>query len=679
MARVARLKTTTGQTMAIAQQNEYRYFLTDLLSNQIISEVPFKSVSFERTNRRAGSFSGTIPYIASTDGLNLYEATMPGRTGIYVMRNGVCVWGGIVWSRSYSLESRELGVEGGEFLSYFYHRNIWQTLQYGSEFIGVSEYSNNGGTATVATEVPHGFRVGSVIRVTFTSPLVDGTHTITAVPSATQFQFETTFADGSGASTSGACRLLIDSYDLARDLVYRVSSDLGGLAFANEFIKPAKEFQASITTKLRSANIVTLRTQESHNIIPGQEIEVFEIDADIDGFHIVTEVPDNQTIKFQQFGSDIERSSLPGTRVLNVVTKELLNNLATITVDQPHNASIGQTIFLSGVDSFFTGVLDQTFNGRFVITGIPSATSFSFSSGGILNVPETSVAGGLARFGSRVVYGDYGSFTSNSEIGIDFENFEKSGYYQDTQVYRGFEQRTIGEILEEYSNTVEGGFEYRIDCDYDYDTASFTRTFRMFPVDLAEPPPPGDVYPVTAFGAEKVVFEYPGNIESFSIEETAEDAATRFFVVGNIEDLNNEASQPYAGASSSYLLDNKNGRSWPLLDQSEQLDKIENELTLHEYARDYLYESLPPISTYSLTVNGSLDPVVGSFFPGDWCSIIINDSFVQQRLASDQEPRDDVIIRKISSYKVKVPDSPSFPEMVDLEIITDWKVDQIGN
>lgn len=665
--------------MAIVKNIEYRYFLTDLMSNEIISEVPFKGVSFERTNRRAGSFSGTIPFVEATEGLNLYEATMPGRTGLYVMRNGVCVWGGIVWSRSYSVDSQELGVEGGEFLSYFYHRNIWQTIQYGSNFIGVAEYSVSDGTATVTTELAHGFSVDDVVRITFTSPLVDGTQTVTSVPSATQFQFTTTSANGGGQSTSGACRLMVDSYDLARDLVFRLSSDLGGLAFANEFIKPAKEFQASIVRVTRSSNSVTLRTQEDHDIIPGQEIELFEINSDIDGFHIVSSVPDSRTVVFQQFGSDIPRTSLPGIRTLNVVTKELTNNIATITLDLPHGASVGQTVFLTGVDSFFTGVLDQTFNGRFVITDVPTENSFSFSSGGILNVPESTVAGGIAQFGSKAVYGDYGSYTANADVGIAFENLDKSGYYQDTQVFRGFEQKTVGEILEQYSNTVDGGFEYRIDCDYDYDTASFTRTFRMFPIDLADPPPPGDVYPVTAFGAEKVVFEYPGNIETFSIDETAEDSATRFFVVGNIEDLNNEASQPYAGAAARNLLDNKNGKSWPLLDLSEQLDEIENELSLHLYAQDYLYESLPPVSTYKLTVNGSLSPEVGSFFPGDWCSIIINDPFVQQRLASDQEPRDDVLIRKISSYKVKVPDSPSFPEIVDLEIVTDWKVDQSGN
>lgn len=665
--------------MTIIKSVEYRYFLTDLLSNQIISEVPFTGVSYERVNRRAGSFSGSIAYLEATKELNLYEATMPGRTGLYVMRNGVCVWGGIIWSRSYDIDSRNLQVQGGEFLSYFYHRNIWQTLQYGSDFVGVANYQVSSGVATVTTEVPHGFSSGNKVRLSFTSPIVDGTHEITAVPSAASFSFETSSADGSGLSTSGACRRLIDSYDLARDIIFRISTDLGGLEFANEFIKPAKEFEASVVSRQRSANIVTLRTEDAHDIILGQEIEVIEVDPEFDGFYVVTDIPDNQTIRYEQFGSDFPRTASPGIRTLNVVTKALASNVATIVTDAPHGASVGDTVFLSGVDGFFTGKLDQTFNGRFVIAGVPSPNSFVYSSGGILDVTPSVVAGGLVTFGAKAVYGSFGSYTSNGNIGIQFENLEKSGYYQDTQVFRGFEQKTAGEILEVYSNTVDGGFEYRIDCDYDFDTATFSRTFRLFPIDLAEPPPPGDIYPVTAFGAEKFVFEYPGNIEKFSITEDAENAATRFFVVGDIQDLADEASQPYAGAAEKDYLSNPRGKSWPLIDQTEKLDEIENEEALYEYAEDFLYESLPPISTYKLRINGSLTPEVGTFFPGDWCSIVINDPFIEQRLASDQEPRDDILIRKISSFKVNVPDSPSFPEMVDVEIVTDWKVDKRGN
>jgi len=665
--------------MTLETQVNYRYFLTDLLTNQVISEVPFKGVSFERANRRAGSFSGTIPFIEATKGLDLYDATMPGRTGIYVMRNQVCVWGGIIWGRNYDVSTQELEVTGGEFMSYFYHRNIWQTIQYGSNFIGIADYDVTNGVATITTEFPHGFIVGDKVRITFTNPIVDGIQTITNLPATNQFQFETTSANGSGVSTSGACRSLVDSYDLARSLISQAQTDLGNLNFANEVIKPAKEFQNSIIAKERSADIVTLYTDSDHDIIPGHNIEVVEVDSEFDGFHTVIETPDKRRIRYQLPGADLPREAVPGIQTFNVLTKQLTDNVATVTLDGDHGATVGQTVILDGVDAFFTGRLDTTFNGRFTIIDVPSSDSFSFSSGGILNVGPEAVAGGIATFGSKVIYGDYGSYISNADIGVGFENFVKSGFYQDTQVFRGFEQKTIGEILETYSNVVEGGFEYRIDCDYDFSTASFTRTFRLFPISLASPPPENDVYAVTDFGAEKIVFEYPGNVITFSVEESAETAATRFFVVGNIEDMTDEASQPYAGAADRTLLNNTNGKSWPLLDQVETLDEIEDELSLHQYAQDYLFESRPPIGVYKLVVNGSLYPQVGTFFPGEWCSIVIDDEFIRQRLANDQEPRDDLLIRKIDSYTVTVPDGAPIPEEVELVLVSDWKVDQSGN
>jgi len=292
----------------------YRYFLTDLLSNEVISEVPFNGVSFERANRRAGSFSGTIPFIEATKGLDLYEATMPGRTGVYVLRDSVCVWGGIIWSRSYSVSEKELSVSGGEFLSYFYHRNIWQTIQYGSDFVGVSSYEVSGGVGTVTTEIAHGFRVGDQIRITFTSPLVDGVQEILQVPSANSFQFSTTSANGAGFSTSGACRSLVDTYDFARNIVFQVSNDLGGVNFASEIIKPAREFQESVIAKERSAGRVTIRTANDHEIIPGQEIELIEVDPELDGIHIATQIPDAQSVTFELQGGDIPRTTLPGLR-----------------------------------------------------------------------------------------------------------------------------------------------------------------------------------------------------------------------------------------------------------------------------------------------------------------------------------------------------------------------------
>jgi hypothetical protein len=184
-------------------------------------------------------------------------------------------------------------------------------------------------------------------------------------------------------------------------------------------------------------------------------------------------------------------------------------------------------VFLDQVDGFFTGILDAIFNGRFTIASVPSPNSFTYSTGGILPVPESPANGGTAQFGSRFVYGDYGSYTNNSDIDIAFDSLEQSGLYQDTKIYRGFEGRTAGEILEEYSTNING-FEYRIDCDYDFDTSSFTRTFVITSSEPAEAPPEGELYPITSLGAQLLVFEYPGNISTFGIDESAEDSATRF-------------------------------------------------------------------------------------------------------------------------------------------------------
>jgi hypothetical protein len=179
-------------------------------------------------------------------------------------------------------------------------------------------------------------------------------------------------------------------------------------------------------------------------------------------------------------------------------------------------------------------------------------------------------------------------------------------------------------------------------------------------------------------GYNETVFEYPGSISTFSVEESAEDGATRFFVEGNITDLSDAASQPYAVAADTSLLNNRTGLSWPLLDQVEILNNTADEEILFSYAKEYLYESKPPMGDFSVSVNGSLVPAVGTYLPGDWCSLIIDDPFVLARLASDQEPRNDIIVRKINGYKVSVPDNPSFPETVDLDLVTDWKVDQTG-
>ena len=109
---------------------EYRYFITNIVTNQVIAEIPLTGVSYERGLKDAGSFSGTLSLSVETDGLDVYNSTLPGKNAIYVLRNGLCVWGGIIWTRSYDVVAKTVTINANEFTSYFQHRKIWKTWSF---------------------------------------------------------------------------------------------------------------------------------------------------------------------------------------------------------------------------------------------------------------------------------------------------------------------------------------------------------------------------------------------------------------------------------------------------------------------------------------------------------------------------------------------------------------------
>lgn len=103
----------------------YRYLLADLASGVVRDELPLSRVTFSTELNEAGEFRGTLvlgdPRIAVHDPRRLTE---PGRTALYVTRDGVPVWGGIVWTNRYSSADRTIEIGAAGFLSYFDHRRV---------------------------------------------------------------------------------------------------------------------------------------------------------------------------------------------------------------------------------------------------------------------------------------------------------------------------------------------------------------------------------------------------------------------------------------------------------------------------------------------------------------------------------------------------------------------------
>jgi hypothetical protein len=99
----------------------YTYLTFDLMTNTPLAELPLSGVSFSRLLNGAGAFRGTLklgdPKVTA---LNPIASTIPARTALYVDRDGVLVWGGIIWTRGpYRPATQSFDLGGMEFWSYF--------------------------------------------------------------------------------------------------------------------------------------------------------------------------------------------------------------------------------------------------------------------------------------------------------------------------------------------------------------------------------------------------------------------------------------------------------------------------------------------------------------------------------------------------------------------------------
>lgn len=104
---------------------QYRYLFADLLTNTIIGELSLTGVSFGSQLNQAGTFQGRILLSGiNSTAFNITNSTIPAKCAVYVDRDGILVWGGIVWNRTYQSSNQVLSIQAREFESYFEKRRI---------------------------------------------------------------------------------------------------------------------------------------------------------------------------------------------------------------------------------------------------------------------------------------------------------------------------------------------------------------------------------------------------------------------------------------------------------------------------------------------------------------------------------------------------------------------------
>lgn len=110
------------------RRHEYVYIACTLFGDVPIAELPLRGVTFSWSRNKPGTFSAEMPVPVFSRVRDYMTGTTPGRTVIYVFRDGIPIWGGIIWKRSFSSNSRMVQLEGDTFDSYMYHRILDQDL-----------------------------------------------------------------------------------------------------------------------------------------------------------------------------------------------------------------------------------------------------------------------------------------------------------------------------------------------------------------------------------------------------------------------------------------------------------------------------------------------------------------------------------------------------------------------
>ena len=530
----------------------------------------------------------------------------------------------------------------------------------------IARRTSRAGVVTIYTSTPHGYRVGETVTITgYGTPEskgYNGSWVIDGTPGNNRFTFK--------KQRSASKKVRFDKGE--QTINVNAGQDMSDLLVGMKVTCNGIPSDAEIDSINTSTRVVTLTKKTTGEI---KNITVTGTAAS--GGQTIT-VSDTKNIKANM---SVSGTGIPANTIVSSVdTKNKKVKISQDTTQALSNTNLTfETVAKFAIEypDAAGNDFDPPGTAKCKITSDLAFEKMKLSRDEVATWTDTIEikGGGSVLLGPRMYAGTYGGFEDNSDIGIDFAQETNAGVFARQDIFIGSNLLSIGEVLEEVSAGPDG-FEYRIDCAFDEKEGSFTRTLVLSGYDYPDDPEPGDLRSVASLGADKFVFDYPGNIASFKFEESAENAATRMWVTGSNSNIGgDDTKQPMAAASSKKML----RQGWPVLDATEQVDTQSNAIDLYDQAKSYLNEALPPIDDLTVSVNGSMDPQVGSYAPGDWCSLLFDDAFVRLRLASDQEPRDDIIVRKILGFKVDVPDAYGVPENVSLELIRDVEVEEIGN
>lgn len=143
-----------------------RYIFGSLANGSIIAELALTSVSMEKKLNDYGTFRGTLRFDTSgVDNQDIVDATVPGNCFIIAERDDSPVWEGIVWTRVYDSQGKDLNITARSYEGYPERRLIDSDISFtGVEqrniFISLWNSLQSSPNSYLAINVPSNFAAG---------------------------------------------------------------------------------------------------------------------------------------------------------------------------------------------------------------------------------------------------------------------------------------------------------------------------------------------------------------------------------------------------------------------------------------------------------------------------------------------------------------------------------------
>jgi hypothetical protein len=306
--------------------------------------------------------------------------------------------------------------------------------------------------ATLTTGTAHGITVGAKAVITGVDATFNGTYYVTAVPTTTTFRYAKTATNVTSAAVSpagsvtfnagGGGNLVFATGDKGTDnkIIFAAGGFSSGLTQME--ITPDVNVHIEIDTPSVSPTTGALTVVGGVGIqgamnIAGNVAIVGTLSFGGSGTTTVVDTLStadslvrsaaNNTDDLLDLGIVSEYTVAVSNVVRSVSNKVIASEVATLTTTAAHTYSVGDVVVVTGVDA--------TFNGTYVVSAIPSATTFSYRKTGAANVTSVAVSPvgtatktrerrwyGIVRDASDGVTKVFDGLTASPGTTVDFSN-----------------------------------------------------------------------------------------------------------------------------------------------------------------------------------------------------------------------------------------------------------------